>query len=128
MKLTTLFFAASLATAVAQPIPPQGGNDPRQQQDGPHHGPPPGGGHRPPPPLPIIGAIDADHNGVISSEEMQNAPQALQQLDRNGDGQLTPDEFAMPPRDSQGRQNRSSQSQSQQQQRGGQTGSESPQE
>jgi hypothetical protein len=126
MKLITLLFAASLTTLAAQPMPPQGGNGQQRQQGGQQQGPP-GGGHRPPPPPPIIGAIDADHNGVITSEEMQNATQALQSLDKNGDGQLTPDEFGMPPRGSQGGQNRNSQSQSQQQ-GGGQTGSSSPQE
>jgi EF hand len=55
-------------------------------------------GHRPPP---IIAALDADRDGVISAEEIANAANALLQLDKNGDGQLTPDEFhpeGRPPR------------------------------
>jgi len=52
--------------------------------------------HRPPP-CPIVVSLDANHDRVISAEEMQNAPQTLKSLDRNGDGQLTPDEFAPPP-------------------------------
>lgn len=126
MKLPTLLFAASLATLAAQPMPPQNGTAQQQQQGGQQQRPP-GGGHRPPPPPPIIGAIDADHDGVITSEEMQNAPQALQQLDQNGDGQLTPDEFCIPPRNSQGGQNRDSQRQSRQQ-GNNQTGAGSPQQ
>jgi hypothetical protein len=58
---------------------------------------------------------------------MQNAPQALQSLDQNGDGQLTPDEFCMPPRGSQAGQNRNTPTQAQQQ-GGGQSGPGSPQE
>jgi Ca2+-binding EF-hand superfamily protein len=38
-------------------------------------------------------ALDADHDGVISAEEIRNAPVALRTLDKNGDGQLTQDEL-----------------------------------
>jgi len=56
-------------------------------------------GHRPPPPA-IIGAIDANHDGVIDADEIANASAALKSLDKNGDGVLTPDEFVgqRPPR------------------------------
>src|SRR6185312_1082701 len=37
-------------------------------------------------------ALDADHDGEISSVEIANAPTALKTLDRNGDGQITNDE------------------------------------
>ena len=70
-------------------------------------GPPPqgnsqGGGsppqeHHQRPPLPILQALDANHDGAIDSNEIANAPAALKTLDKNGDGKLTPDEF-MPPR------------------------------
>jgi len=68
-------------------------------------GPPPGGstngpagGHRHrPPPMPLIEAFDTNHDGIISAAEIANAPAALKTLDKNGDGQLTPDEY-MPPR------------------------------
>jgi hypothetical protein len=57
----------------------------------------PAGGHRHrPPPMPIIEALDTNHDGIISAEEIANAPAALKTLDKNGDGQLTPDEY-MPP-------------------------------
>jgi Ca2+-binding EF-hand superfamily protein len=43
--------------------------------------------------LPILIAIDANHDGIISAEEIANSPAAIRTLDRNGDGQLTPDEL-----------------------------------
>jgi hypothetical protein len=49
-------------------------------------------GGRPPLP-PLVAALDADGDGVISAEEIANAPAALLKLDKNGDGQLTPDEI-----------------------------------
>jgi hypothetical protein len=42
-------------------------------------------------------ALDTNHDGVLSAEEIANAPAALKALDKNGDGQLTMDEL-MPPR------------------------------
>lgn len=42
---------------------------------------------------PIFTALDADHDSVISSGEIQNAADALRRLDRNGDGKLTIEEF-----------------------------------
>jgi hypothetical protein len=95
---TTLAIAACLSTLAAQPPPPGGGQQ-RQQQQGRQKQPPPPpppNGERPPPP-PIVGAIDADHDGVISAEEITGASDALKQLDQNGDRQLTPDEFCPPP-------------------------------
>ncbi|HEX9048809.1 MAG TPA: hypothetical protein VF988_17420, partial [Verrucomicrobiae bacterium] len=49
------------------------------------------------PPLPLIKALDVNHDGVIDSNEMANASAALKTLDKNGDGQLTVDEY-MPPK------------------------------
>lgn len=60
-------------------------------------GPPlggPEGGHRPPPP--IIEALDLNHDGVISADEIAVAAQSLKKLDKNGDGVLTPDELRPP--------------------------------
>ncbi|MDB6122353.1 MAG: h [Pedosphaera sp.] len=62
-------------------------------------------GHRPPPP--IIATLDANHDGVISADEIANAATALKSLDKNGDGQLTADELrpqAPPPGAPQGGQ------------------------
>ena len=56
-------------------------------------GPPPGGGghggpaaghHRPP--LPIVMALDVNHDGIIDSNEIANASAELLTLDKNGDG------------------------------------------
>jgi hypothetical protein len=48
----------------------------------------------PPRPLPpLLAALDADTNHVISAQEIANAPKALLTLDKNGDGKLTRDEF-----------------------------------
>ncbi len=43
--------------------------------------------------LPVMTALDADGDGVISAEEINNAPVALRKLDKNGDGKLTEDEL-----------------------------------
>ncbi len=53
---------------------------------------------------PAFQALDADHDGVISSAELANATAALRTLDKNGDGRLTEDEVRpqMGPRDGQG--------------------------
>lgn len=42
---------------------------------------------------PILQAIDADGNGVISKDEIAGAVAALKKLDENGDGQLTREEY-----------------------------------
>ena len=41
----------------------------------------------------MVAALDTNSDGVISKEEIANAPAALRSLDRNGDGRLTADEF-----------------------------------
>lgn len=43
--------------------------------------------------FPVMTALDADNDGVISAAEINNAPAALRKLDKNGDGQLTEDEL-----------------------------------
>ena len=48
---------------------------------------------QPPPPSPLVSALDRNHDGVIDAAEMATASQALQTLDRNGDGKLTRDEY-----------------------------------
>jgi len=65
-----------------RPFPPDGAGNPR----------PPGPGFRPPM-SPLEQVLDADHDVIISAEEIANAPAALIKLDKNGDGKLTPDEF-----------------------------------
>jgi hypothetical protein len=58
-------------------------------------GGPPMRGVRPPAPA-IVAALDANHDGVIDATEIANASAALKALDKNGDGQLTPEEFMGP--------------------------------
>jgi hypothetical protein len=76
-----LALAASLA-ASAQP--------PQQQQRGER---------RPSPVPPFFAFFDADHDRLLSAEEIKAASDALGKLDRNGDGEITLDEFRMPPPD-----------------------------
>jgi Ca2+-binding EF-hand superfamily protein len=42
--------------------------------------------------MPVLEALDADHDLAISAQEIVNAPTALRQLDRNHDGKLSPEE------------------------------------
>jgi hypothetical protein len=43
-----------------------------------------------------MAALDTNGDGILSADEIANAPQSLLKLDKNGDGQLTPDEFRPP--------------------------------
>lgn len=92
-KVTLALLALGTAGFIAQAQdnggPPDGGS--------PNGGPPPGQGFHRPPPLPLALALDANHDGVIDSNEIANASAELLTLDKNGDGQLTPDEY-LPPR------------------------------
>ena len=45
------------------------------------------------PRMPIVGALDVNHDGVIDAVEMNKAADALKALDANHDGKLTGDEF-----------------------------------
>jgi hypothetical protein len=68
-----------LSTAGAQP-PERPGRPP--DRDG-----------APPPPNPVVEALDTDHDGVLSADEIRAASESLKKLDRNGDGKLTEDEL-----------------------------------
>ena len=49
-------------------------------------------------PLPaVVRALDANHDGIVDSNEIANASAALKTLDKNGDGQLTVRELMGPP-------------------------------
>lgn len=43
--------------------------------------------------MPLMMALDANSDGVISTEEINNASVALRKLDKNSDGKLTEDEL-----------------------------------
>lgn len=43
--------------------------------------------------LPLMMTLDADGDGIITAEEINNSPAALRKLDKNGDGKLTEDEL-----------------------------------
>jgi hypothetical protein len=90
--ITVLAFSVCATLAFAQEEggpPPQGEGSGQEQGEGHWH-------HRPPP-LPIVEVLDANHDGIIDSNEIANASAALKTLDKNGDGKLTPDEY-LPPR------------------------------
>src|ERR1051326_9162468 len=97
MKITTklLLLGATVGASAllfAQDAPNKGQGGP---QDGPGSGGPGSGAHHRMrhPPIAMIGALDANHDGVIDADEIANAVEALKKLDKNGDGKLTPDEF-----------------------------------
>ncbi len=46
---------------------------------------------------PLLHALDINHDGEISSEEMRNAPAVLRKLDMNHDGRITADEWPLTP-------------------------------
>ena len=84
-----------LAQSAGDQPPPRQGERPPPGEGPPGSGP---GGHRHrPPPPPVMVVLDANHDGVIDAQEIANASQALLQLDKNGDGQLTREELRPPP-------------------------------
>ena len=71
--------------------PPRGDRPPRDDQESDSEERP---DHRPPPPL--IRVFDTDEDGVLSEEEIDNASEALSELDRNNDGEITREELHPP--------------------------------
>jgi Ca2+-binding EF-hand superfamily protein len=47
----------------------------------------------------VLGALDSDHDGIISESEIVDAPAALRRLDANHDGRLTAEECGFPQAD-----------------------------
>ena len=88
LKISVLMTVLALAGSAVYLV----GQD-NDNGQGPRRGP----GNRRPPIPPVIAALDANHDGVVDSAEIDNAPAALRKLDRNGDGQLTMDELLPPP-------------------------------
>src|SRR3989442_386723 len=86
LALTALALSAFAWTATAQaPGGPQGGGQ---------------GG--PPPPPPILTALDANHDGVIDTDEIAKAADSLKTLDQSGEGKLTMAEWMPQPPPEQG--------------------------
>jgi Ca2+-binding EF-hand superfamily protein len=81
--------------ALGQPANPGGGGPfgPPPGQGGPPQGPGGERGRFHPPPPPLMKALDANHDGELSADEIANAVAALKTLDKNGDGKLTRDEL-----------------------------------
>jgi hypothetical protein len=90
IMLTALALGASAFLVSAQ----DNSDGPPGGPDGP--GGPGGPGRHRPPPLPIVQALDVNHDGIIDSNEIANASAELLTLDKNGDGQLTADEYLPP--------------------------------
>lgn len=88
--LSTLALGMTVLSTSAEDNQPPAGQPPQSGTPGPEHR-----GPRPPKP-PIEVVLDANGDGIISAEEIANASVALKKLDRNGDGQLTPDEYRPP--------------------------------
>lgn len=80
----------ALAAVTLGVLPAYAQNDGAPNGDGPPR-------HHRPPPLPLMLALDTNHDGIIDSNEIANASAELLTLDKNGDGQLTSDEY-LPPR------------------------------
>lgn len=76
--------AAALAVLVSMPALAQG-----PPRDGQNAGP---GGFRLPPP-PLLSTLDANSDGEITADEIENAVAALKKLDKNSDGELASDEM-----------------------------------
>jgi len=91
--------ASLLANALAaQDGPPTVGQRPADSPGEPARGLPrgPGPGFRMPP-FPLLETLDADQDGKLSKEEIDNAVAALKKLDQNGDGKLSKEEIGWPP-------------------------------
>lgn len=54
-------------------------------------------GRRPERRSPLFDALDTNHDGVISSDEIAAAPESLKKLDKSGSGQIKLEDLKMPP-------------------------------
>lgn len=83
---------ASLAYSQEDAPKKKEGETPKKQRPGGGFGGGFGGGSFGAPSNPIMEALDADKNGEISAEELNNAVAALKKLDKDGDGKLSREE------------------------------------
>ncbi|MEM9644667.1 MAG: hypothetical protein AAF989_06720 [Planctomycetota bacterium] len=81
-----LLFITGSSFAIAQPPGGRGGPG----RGGPGQGRGPEGG---PPPSPIMEALDADGDQIISADELEGAVKSLVKLDSNSDGKLSGEEL-----------------------------------
>jgi predicted O-methyltransferase YrrM len=85
MKKISVILVAAVATTLAVAMTlAQGPGGPPDEPRGSQRG-----GRFQPPPSPLVEVLDANHDGEISAEEVQNASEALRKLDKNQDGKLT---------------------------------------
>jgi hypothetical protein len=109
LKYTILLALLALGTAALPAGAQDNNNDGPPGAGGPGDMGPGGGGpgggpggpggpgrHHRPPPLPIVTALDTNHDGIIDAAEIANASAALLTLDKNGDGVLTTNEYLPP--------------------------------
>ena len=73
---------------------PDGSPPPRHERGGQNGGGQNRGGRRG---MPLMEALDANHDRTIDASEIANASKALLTLDKNNDGQLTREELMPPP-------------------------------
>ncbi|HSY42925.1 MAG TPA: hypothetical protein VK811_03380 [Candidatus Acidoferrum sp.] len=101
MKVTLAMLALGASAFVLRAQdndgPPDNGGPPPQDQDQTNNWQGQPERHHRPPPLPLLKALDVNHDGIIDSNEIANASAELLTLDKNHDGQLTQDEY-LPPR------------------------------
>lgn len=88
-KMIALTLALASATCLLSTLPAQDSNPGPGVPPGPNGRPGPGG-----PRLmhPILVTLDLNQNGIIEAEEIAKASESLKKLDKNGDGNITPDE------------------------------------
>ncbi|HPP51498.1 MAG TPA: class I SAM-dependent methyltransferase [Thermoguttaceae bacterium] len=90
----------ALAEEAIPPGPPPGGAPGREAPGGPPGREGRGGpfGRAPfgPPRIPLMTTLDTDGDGILSAQEIAQAPETLKKLDKNSDGQLTREELFPP--------------------------------
>lgn len=98
LAAASLSLTASLNVTLAQETPKERPDAQRREEGGP------GGGERDRfggegfgrgrmRVSPLMQALDTNHDGELSAEEIANAPKALKSLDKNGDGKLSAEEL-----------------------------------
>ena len=71
----------------------EGGPGPSAPPNPPSNPMPSPGAPRGGPNLPVMGALDLNKDGTLDMEEIGKAMESLKTLDKNGDGQITPEEY-----------------------------------